>query len=80
MKRIKSCFIVKVSQISDSGEMRQKIRRVIELSGYKKKAVLIAHPNDYEIICRKSTVDVVTDLAFYMNWLIPEGVVEIQEL
>ena len=80
MKRIKTCFIVKISQITDSGEMRRRVLRAVELSGYKKKVSLIAHPDDYELICYKSKLDEVIDLELDLNWLIPEGFVEIKEL
>ena len=80
MKKIKSCFIIKLSQIEDSGDMRRRVNRALELSGYKKKVSLIAHQSDYELVCYKATLEEVIDLALDFNWLVSEAFVEIKEL
>ena len=80
MKQPKTCFIIKLSKITDSGELRAKVRRCIELSGYKKKVSLIAHDLDYELVCYKANLDDAINLAVNLNWFVSEAFVEIMEL
>ena len=79
MKQIKTCFIIKITQVRDCGQMRGKLERVIELSGHK-KAVLIPHEDEFEIVLKKYTADKAIDLVTCINYLIPEVYAEIFEL
>ena len=79
MKQIKTCFIIKISQVRDCGQTRSKLERVIELSGHK-KAVLIPHENEFEIVLKKYTIDKATDLVLNINYLLPDVFTEIFEL
>ena len=81
MKEIKTCFLMKISQVKDTGTLRGKLERAIELSGYRKRKIAILyHETDIELVCYKFYVSEMIDLLSKLNYLIPEGFIEFQEL
>lgn len=81
-KQKKTCFLIKMSQISDSGSLRQKVRRCLELSGhsYLKRVVFLYNPDGYELICHKMKLDEAVDIVQNMSYFVPESYCELKEL